>query len=147
MRSFLLASTFALQLVASPAVAADLVQDRSPVAQQAGAFTGARLRVSLGGEARADRLRVGLVMAPTLRSEGSDRRSSLRFGEGVELGVVQGRPLALSIAGRPLTGRESRQLSGPKAGVSTVGWVAIGTGVVLVVGALLFFDAMNDASE
>lgn len=86
-------------------------------------------------------------MAPTLRTEGSDHRATLRFGNGAEFGITRDRPLALSIAGQPVTGREARGLSGPRAGVSTLALVAIGTGVVLVVGTLLFVDALNDASE
>lgn len=147
MRKTLFAALVAAQLAATPAAAADLVQDRTVASQQAGSFAGARVRVALGGGEQQGRLRAGLVMAPTLRTETADRRGSLRFGEGVELGITRDRPLTLSIAGRPLTGEEARRATGPRAGVSTLAWVAIGTGVVLVVGTLLLVDAMNDASE
>ena len=147
MRRIVVAATIAAELAAAPAAAADLVDDRSIVAQQAGSFSGARIRIALGGGEREGRVRAGLVMAPTLRSEAADRRGSLRFGEGIELGFDQDRPFALSIAGQSLTGDQARRTSGPRAGVSTLAWVAIGTGIVLVAGALLFVDAMNDASE
>ena len=148
MRRIVVAAAVAAQLAAAPAAAAaDLVYDRNIVAQQAGSFSGARIRIALGGGEREGQVRAGLVMAPTLRSEAADRRGSLRFGEGIELGFAQDRPFALSIAGRPLTGEQARRTSGPRAGVSTLAWVAIGTGIVLVAGTLLFIDAMNDASE
>lgn len=147
MRRIVVTAIVAAQFAAAPAAAADLIDDRRIVAQQAGSFSGVRVRIALGGGEREGRVRAGLVMAPTLRSEAADRRGSLRFGEGVELGFAQDRPPALSIAGRPLTGEEARRTSGPRAGVSTLAWVAIGTGIVLVAGALLFVDAMNDASE
>lgn len=147
MRKSLLVWFAAAQLAASPAWSADLVEDRSIASQQTGSFAGARVRIPLGGSRSESGLRAGLVMAPTLRTEGVDHRSTLRFGKGAELGFRQGQPVALSIAGRRVTGPEARRLSGPRAGVSTVAWVAIGTGVVLVIGTLLLVDAMNDASE
>ena len=147
MRNRLITGLIASHLVAAPAAAADMVADPAMTSSRSGAFAGARLRVALGGGEQQRLVRAGLVMAPTVRSQGSDRRSILRFGEGIELGVRQGSPLGLSIAGRPVTGPEARRLSGPRAGVSTIGWIAIGTGVALVAGTLLLVDAMNDASE
>lgn len=144
MRHLLITGLIASHLVAAPAAAADIVTDPPITSSRSGAFAGARLRVSLGGGEQQRLVRAGLVMAPTVRSQGSHR---LRFGEGIELGVRQGSPLGLSIAGRPVTGPEARRLSGPRAGVSTIGWIAIGTGVALVAGTLLLVDAMNDASE
>ncbi|MGZ8998706.1 MAG: hypothetical protein ACXW2T_07620 [Allosphingosinicella sp.] len=147
MRKSLIAFIAATQLASAPAWSADLIEDSSITLQQAGSFAGARVRLPLGGTETEGGLRAGLVMAPTLRSEGADHRRSLRFGNGAEIGFKQGQPLALSIAGRTVTGREAQRLSGPRAGVSTLAWVAVGTGVVLVVGTLLFVDALNDASE
>ena len=100
-----------------------------------GSFAGARLRVALGGPRRAERLKAGLVVAPTMHSQRADGAMSLRFGEGVEYGVTGSRPAALSIAGRPVAGRDAA--GRPQAGVSTLGWVAIGVGTValLVVAA------------
>ncbi len=47
----------------------------------------------------------------------------------------------LTVAGRELPEAER------KHGISTVGWVAIGVGASLVIGGLLFVDALNDASD
>ena len=68
----------------------------------------------------------------------------MRFGEGLEFGVRRDRPLTLSLAGQPLSGPDAER---PRAGVSTLGWIAIGTAVVVVAGAVWFVDAMNDSSE
>ena len=145
MRRLIIASLVVAQL-ATPAVAADLVTERNVVAQEAGAFAGARLRVPLRGTSSGP-ARAGFVMAPTLRTERSDLSSALRFGEGVELGLTRRGAASLSLAGRPLTGDEARRAGGPRAGISTLGWVAIGTGVVLVAGTLLFMEAMENSSE
>lgn len=144
MRKFLIASLIAANL-ATPGTAAGLLTDRSTSGQEAGAFAGARVRLSLGSNRRSPVL-AGIVVAPTLRTERADRSSTLRFGEGIELGVNAGAP-SLSLAGRPLSRDEAHRTSRQRAGISTLGWVAIGTGVVLVAGALLFLDAMGDASE
>jgi hypothetical protein len=136
-RSFAIASLIATQLVATPAVAAEIFRDGRPEATETGSFAGARLRLALGREARQTPLRAGLVMAPTLRSAASDGRVEARFGEGLELGFGRSRQgVALSLAGRPLTGSD-RNLPENRVGVSTLGWVAIGVGVlaVLVVAA------------
>ncbi len=147
MRKILLAGLVASQVSAVPAAAADLIEDPVIASQDAGSFAGARVRLALGGKGTESQLRAGIVMAPTLLTRTSDRRGSLRFGEGVELGFANGRPLALAIAGRLVTGDDARRMSGPRAGVSTLGWNAIGTGVLLVAGTLVFVDLMNDASE
>ena len=142
MRKILIA-VLAGQFALAPAAAADLVADRAASAQEPGAFFGARMRVAFGGE-ESGQLRAGLVAAPTLRSQAVDGRVSTRFGEGLELGLRQDRPLTLSLAGRPLTGPESER---PRAGVSTIGWIAIGTVVVAAAGVIWFVDAMNRSSE
>jgi len=132
-RSLTIASLIATQLVATPAVAAELHSDRSSGMTETGTFTGARIRLPVGGDARRERLRAGLVMAPTLRSEQAGGRIATRVGEGLELGFGGNRRgLALSVAGRPLTG-QSRDLPGTRAGVSTLGWVAIGVGAVALI--------------
>lgn len=102
-------------------------------AQQAGAFGGFRIRLALGGP-RAERMRAGLTIAPTLRSRGFHGESRMLIGEGLELGMADREPLRLSIAGTPVSrlvqGRAAP--GGRRLGVSTIGWVAIGVGVVAV---------------
>lgn len=132
-RSLVIASLIATQLVATPAVAAELHSDRSPGAIEAGTFAGARLRLPIGAGTRGEPLRAGLVMAPTLVREQAGGRRAASFGEGFELGFGPNRRgLVVSLAGRPLTGRD-RDLPGPRAGVSTIGWVAIGVGAVALI--------------
>ena len=65
-------------------------------------------------------------------------------------GIAGREPVRLSLGGRPLLTFTERRTEFDKAnaaGVSTLGYVAIGAGVALVVGALLFKDALDDASE
>jgi hypothetical protein len=69
-------------------------------------------------------------MTQARQSDGSLRT---RFGEGLEFGVSGDDKVGLSFA--PLA-RLSEGKAGPngrKAGVSTIGWVAIGVGTVAVV--------------
>ena len=140
----LLAATLASQVAATPGFAAAFTADRATASQEAGTFVGARVRVSLDGSRRAP-VRAGLVAGPAFRADRSDGSRSFRFGEGVEIGIAGNRPLALSIAGQPVTGRDAignRQ----RAGVSTLGWVGIGLGVVavIIIGALVWCGEDND---
>ena len=128
---------------AQPAQAAELTENRT---QQMGAFAGLRLRMPLDSEARQRRLRAGLTLAPTMHSRSASGESRMRMGEGLELGLAGDEPVRLSLGGTPV----SRLVQGPagpdgrRAGVSTVGWIAIGVGtVVLLYGGLLFLIAEN----
>lgn len=134
MKKLTIAALIAAQLVASarPALAADLAEGRI---QEAGMFAGFRLRAPLAGEAGRQPVRAGLALAPTLQSRamnGGEVRT--RFGEGLELGFNGRQPAGLSFAGTPVS-RLAQGSAGPdghKAGISTLGWAAIGVGVVAV---------------
>ena len=143
----LIAGLAAAHLLAAPAAAADLIDDRVSTTQQGAAFAGARLRLPLGGERAEQKLRAGFVVTPTLRSEGAGAPANLRFGEGLELGIKGGQALTLSLAGRPLTGPEAERLAGDRAGMSTLGWVAIGAGVAAVAVLVWYVDAGNRATD
>ena len=132
MRKLVIASLLAGQiLTAAPVGAADFAESRQ---QQAGAFAGLRLRVPLDGEARQRSIRAGLTLAPTMHSRTAGGESQMRIGEGLELGINGRRPVQLSIGGTPVN-RLAQGRTGPdgrRLGVSTLGWVAIGAGVVVV---------------
>jgi len=136
MKTYVLAGLVAAQTIvaAQPAAAANLDQTTTI---QSGTFAGARIRLSLGGKQRDREFRAGLMVAPTLRSQTISGETRTRIGEGLELGFAGGRPLALSLAGRPVnhllpgTGKPGDD----KLGLSTGGKVAIGVGVALVVAA------------
>ena len=132
MKKFFAAALIAAQ-TASPAAAADLVRDAGVQERRMGAFAGARLRVSLDGQAR-ERVRGGLSVSPTMHDVRADGTARLGIGEGLEFGLSDRRGPALSLAGTPV--REivqgPRGPEGDRRNVSTVGWVAIGVGVVLV---------------
>jgi hypothetical protein len=146
MNKFLFAAALSGAVMApvSPAFSADI--NDSPVAGRAtfGVFAGARLRMPLG---RREKPQAGLALT-NVRLDAAGAR---RFSKGVELGFASGDQLQLSVAGQRLdrlgiqpTGRGPE---GRKLGVSTLGWVAIGAGVAVVVGGLLFLDAVRDASD
>jgi hypothetical protein len=121
------AALVAAQLVAAaqPAAAADLAgaQAESP---QRGGFAGARLLVPFGGS--GERVRAGLALVPMSRVR---ETGAVRMTPGLELSVSTAGRLEFAAAGRELHFNEQR-----KAGVSTLGWVAIGVGALLVVTAV-----------
>lgn len=125
MKLILAAALCAVQTVsAAPAFAAD------GGAPQMGAFGGARLRVPLGGG--SEKPQAGLAFTSTLRSGPT---GELRFAKGAEFGFSGDAPaLELTLAGTPASrlaeGRSAPD--GSKLGVSTLGWVAIGVGVMAV---------------
>ena len=67
-----------------------------------GMFGGLRVRMALGGNAGAERLRAGLAFAPAMHSRLANGESRLRIGEGLELGLRGREPVRLSIAGQDL---------------------------------------------
>src|SRR5688500_3382426 len=132
MKSLTMSALVAAQimLAAQPAVAADLGDERGAASQRQGAFAGARLRIPLGG-AKAEKARAGLALAPVLQGRQADGRVRTRFGEGMELRLAGGDKPRFAIGGRTLA-QLAEGRAGPggrKAGLSTIGWVAIGVGV------------------
>jgi hypothetical protein len=150
MRGFMMLALAAGQIVAAtaPARAAE-IDDRQLISQrQVGAFAGARLRVPLGGK-ESGRARTGLALAPTVHSLRSDGSLRTRFGEGVEFGLTDRKNVQLSLAGRPISQLMSggQGPEGQKLGVSTLGWIAIGSVVVIVGGLAILADHISDQSE
>ena len=149
MKRLMIASLLTAQLLtaAQPALAADLVERDTP---HMGAFAGARIRLPLGDHAR-QRVRAGLTIAPTMRVRDSDGVGRTRFGEGLELGFTRNRPLELSFAGTRVDrigiAPGGRTPNGPRAGVSTLGWIAIGVGATIVVAAGAGYLWLQDALD
>jgi opacity protein-like surface antigen len=131
MKKILIAALLSAQ-VAAPAAAADLVTEARSEGGRTGSFAGARLRISLDGVSR-DRVRAGVTLAPT-RHELQGGAVRMRVGEGLEFGVTDRRGPQLSLAGRPVRelAQAGRGPDGQRQNVSTLGWVAIGVGVVVV---------------
>ena len=102
----------------------------------------------LGGN-ESGKARAGLALAPTVHSLRSDGSLRTRFGEGMELGLTDRKNPQLSLAGRPV----SQLVAGPqgpegqKLGISTLGWLAIGSVVVIVGGLALLADHISDQLE
>jgi|SRR5687768_12449078 len=138
MKIVTMVALFAAQLLnAAPAAAAELTESRG---QEMGAFGGVRVRVPLDGRAGQRQLRAGLAVAPTLQIRSANGEIRTRIGEGLELGYQGDDRLRLSLAGTPVS-RLAQGPAGPdgrRARVSTLGWVAIGVGGVLVAAAGLW---------
>jgi hypothetical protein len=148
MKNYVLAALVAAQTIVASQPAAARPEETSAV--QTGTYAGARIRLSLGGKQQDRKFRAGLTLAPTLRSQTNSGQTRTRFGEGLELGFTGERSLTLSLAGRPvshLVPGGSKSEDERRLGISTVGVVAIGAGVALVVGAVLFADAVEDSRE
>ena len=131
---------------ATAAQAADLHRDAGSSRSTLGAFAGARLSVPLGA-GRERKLRAGLTVAPLLQRQQSDGSLRTRVGEGVELGVSGDEKVGLTFT--PLA-RLAETRPGPKGrklGISTLGWAAIGSVVVIVGGLLILNDYVRDQSE
>jgi hypothetical protein len=132
MKIILLATLAAAEIfgAATPAVAHSYAPLRN---MEAGTFTGARVRISFGSPAR-ERVRAGFTLAPTVRADYQDGRVRTRIGEGVEFGFNGRGPAQFSLAGTPVN-RLVQGRTGPdgqRRGISTIGWVGIGLGVVVI---------------
>lgn len=135
-----------IALAAQPVTAAELQREASGP-NQIGSFVGARMRVPLG--ASGEKPHAGLAFTATQRA---GETGTLRFSKGMELGFSGDDKVRLSLAGRPVSqlrpGRGAP--TGSKAGVSTLGYVAIGVGVVAVVtlaAGVWFVNEMNEPHD
>lgn len=144
MKVFALSAALAAQLAiaAQPVLAAEIEAGEQ---SRMGMFGGVQFRMPLGGS-RAEQPRVGVTLAPTLRSQRLDGASATRVGQGFELSFTRGRPEA-RLAGTRLDRLDSMVApNGRRANVSTLGWVGIGVGALaLAVGgfALWLDEAMD----
>jgi len=139
MKALTIAALVAAQVtaVAAPARAAEIVSAEMPRSLETGTFVGARLRLPLDGARRAPRATV--TAAPALRSTQPNGDSRLHIGRGIEFGL-DGDEVRFDLAGRPVGSlvRRGEAPGGPRQNISTLGWVAIGVGVVLVATFALF---------
>ena len=103
-----------------------------------------RVRIALGSGS-SERVRAGVALAPALRQR-DDGASRLRIGEGVEYGIVGRQPAGMSVAGYRVGGTQ-RSPDGRRQNISTLGWVAIGVGTVVVVGIGVMGWLIHEASE
>ena len=150
MKSYVLAGLVAAQSIVAAQPAADAgIEELTTV--QTGTFAGARIRLSLGGRQHDRKVRAGLTIAPTLRSQGIAGETRTRIGEGLEVRFVGKRSLGVSLGGRPLTrllpgGRKSEDEK--RFGKSTSSKVAIGVGAVaLVAGAIVLGVVISHSDD
>lgn len=146
MKALTLGALAAAQILAAaqPAMAAELGDAPTTESARQGAFAGGRLRIPLDG-AGTRKAKASLAVAPIVQGRRSDGSMRTRLGEGLELRIAgQSRP-ELALGGRPLSqiveGRTGPD--GRKAGISTIGWVAIGVGVVAITVFALFESCKN----
>lgn len=134
MRSLILALVAAGQLTIAvhPALAAELEPGEQ---SRMGMFGGVQVRLPIGGSS-AERPRAGLAIAPMMRSQRIGGESASRIGQGLELNLSTRQP-ELRFAGTRLDrlgiapgGRAPDGSS--RAGVSTLGWVGIGAGAIVL---------------
>lgn len=118
---------------------------------ETGAFAGARIRIALGGNRNQPKLRAGLTIAPTLHHRVDQGAPEINFGEGLEFGHRTGHRLSLSAAGQDIGGNRNRagQADQDDDEGGLPDWALIAGGVVIAagIGGLLFFEALDDASE
>ncbi len=151
MKKLLVAALVAGQILGATGPA--FAQGYAPVREmETGTFAGVQLRIPFGGAARAP-VRAGFTFAPTARAEHQDGRVRTRIGQGLEFGLVGREGVQFSLAGTPVS-RLVQGRGGPggrRLGVSTLGWVAIGVGGLLVVtftaAAICFSDSDCVGSE
>ncbi|TMJ18720.1 MAG: hypothetical protein E6G92_02435 [Alphaproteobacteria bacterium] len=133
---------------AQPAVAADFAEARDV---QAGAFAGVRLRLPLGGDRGRRGVQAGLAVAPAVLSTTMDGRSRRGIAEGIELGLRDREPVALRLAGTRIdrlgVAPASQAPGGRRAGVSTLGWIGIGVGTIVVAVAIGTAILAHEISE
>jgi hypothetical protein len=123
----------ATSLIVQPLAAAELPREAGGQVER-GTFVGARFRIPLGQS--DEKAHAGLALTATQRAPG---RAELRFAKGLELGYAGDDRVRLSLHGQPVSPLvgAGKAPTGHKQGVSTLGWVAIGAGaVVLAVGGL-----------
>lgn len=131
----------ALSIVATQPAAATAADFEEMTTVRSGTFTGARIRILLGGPQHEQTIRASLTIAPTWRSQTIMGETRTRFGEGLELGFGGKHPLAVSLGGRKT--EDDKRL-----GTSTGGKVAIGLGVVaLVAGAVVLGVVISQSDD
>jgi hypothetical protein len=147
MKKIAIAALIAAQ-VASPAAAADLVEDQRVQERRMGTFAGARIRISLD-RAPNERVRAGLALSPAMHDARADGTARMRIGEGLEYGLTERRAPELSFAGRPVreivAGADGPD--GRRNNISPAGWVAIGVGVAAIALFAWYVDAGNRATD
>ena len=147
--SKLLASALVLGLVGTPVQAHGW--QNQPAEVRTGAFVGARLQLSLGGN-RAAKPRAALAIAPTQSRISSDGVVRTRIGEGFALNLSPRAKPSLTLAGIPAgqvlgLQRQRQAEADNRLGISTGGWIAIGVGTAAVAGALIFYSIATDCDD
>ena len=119
--------------------------------REMGTFGGFRLRIALGGSRHQPKVRGGLTVAPSLHGRDRQGEANINIGEGFELGFRSGQRISLFAGGQDIGGHrrtlaQARQQDGEE-GLPDWALVAGGVIIALGVGGLVFYKALDDASE
>jgi hypothetical protein len=145
----LFAIAAAAALVGAPVQAAESQAGAGEV--RSGAFVGARLRLRLGGSVAA-KPEAALALAGTQSYRSTSGRTVNLMSEGVALDLA-GRKPALTLGGVPVHAalrlhQQGDVALGPKLGISTGGWIAIGAVLaVATVVAITQFTCVGEDEE
>jgi hypothetical protein len=138
-----------------------MLHDTHADSRRIGAGAQVSLTLPLGGAVRASERaepQLSLSAGPSVVRSGSTIAVGARSTVVplTELAVRPGHSTTWSLAGQPLAAsystaalreRSDRGPDGERNNISTLGAVAIGVGVVVIVGAVLFVDAVRDANR
>lgn len=148
MRKFV-TSVLAAAVIATPLHAAPWQDQGSQV--RPGAFIGAQFKMSFGGPARSY-ARAQVAFAPTRSRLSNSGQVTTRIGEGLALDFTSNAKPKVTLVGMRadtalrLT-RAGRSETGPKFGISTTGWVAIGVGVAALAGGVYLLHLIDEAEK
>lgn len=147
MRKSILAMIMLSLVSPAPAFAAEdlrLAPNGSRTAPAVATGFGAGITLKLGNMRRKTAPRLSLTAGPSVAAGGR-----LRVSDFGRLGVTDGGALYASFAGRTISQETVLGASGDseRKGPSTVGWVAIAVGTVLVVGSVGLFVAARSVQD
>lgn len=138
-------------VIAQPAFAIEMQQEAQI---RTGAFGGLSLRVPFGGTPSERGARIGLALSPTMHSLNERGEARMRIGQGIELGLREGRDEPqLSLAGMTLADHRLRAAQDgeeEEEGNTTRDVLLIGAGLITlaaVAGGIWFINAINESSE
>ncbi len=148
LKKMLVGGLIAAQVFVPPLAAAELGLRES---NRVGAFAGVRMRLPLDGQSSDRQMRAELALAPAVHSRSGEGQGRTRFGDGLSFGIRRDQVPELRLAGTRIDrlglAPNGSAPDGQRAGVSTLGWVAIGLGatavVVIGVGYLWLDDALD----
>jgi hypothetical protein len=133
----LIAAAVALNLTATPAMAAELHDEAAAGARRSGALVGAYLKMQLDAPRREQARPVAGLRLAAVHDYRNALAPSARVLQADTLDLrLSGPAPALYLSGRPVTGKEAARLNAGEGG-GRLDTIMIAAGAVLAVGALV----------